>query len=989
MPLTLILASPGSPCRHLAHSRRILCLSSASRTHYPTSIALYRVGPYQPKCFLRICANVLARAASPCHSKATSPFGTAVLSHEHGALVIPHSKHYLSTKYLLRREAELSSVADEESEGSDEIAPACSYEPRAPSPYQSPSCIHFTPLRSRRQQTRSAIKAHRESQPTLILDVIHGRVQKLYSKEPRRKHDNFSTRFHRQNIRSSQKHPESQPSIYGLPPGRTAVSLHTILTRYIETTSIAPCGRLEFKFTNEELEVLKAKGHSSQSVEQWASCLLTRDSYAAATIFKPGNETPPLFLLLLFLRRTHIKTFALGIVMKHIKYRLQSGNLDWKCLQILVIRLLRHARRKWPESMPWIAAIFTQQTARIYGEAQSADRLSSTKVSGITHFCNRFLYLVSLPASLYPVRSSTHQEKAQFQVLRFMAGCTPALIVTKVGFRAVTRVQLAHEKTDQERDWASLKTLSWPPWKENRTAMDEEKGPDYGFSRASRILMRMYEAGYKSDGWEELADIYTGWDTDRSPTIQTRIALPAPLHYTRNRLQSMQWAGRVRTTRTRREAWACFLAYEASASLPHQDVYWAMFEKLFYPEVAAQSGSRDALNGPQMQTILKLQPGDMKEVASEPISPQDIVYVGEPVPSYEQLYYRMTEKGVRPTNRFLAFLIETSPEFSITMRLLDSVRHDYNNGIQRLLDGSQLDDITIQKIPGYLFAAFIRFLCRFGELTQIPSLTALSLTLAEHKDRFETDRTYLLEYAYALLIRYQPQYRPAWTAYMERLLYRRNISRSYKRTHPVAVQVYKALYHLITKMQEGDLDLDAEQFQLLCTALQHAAHSALRPANHNHEARQILMTGSWQIRKLFYVLTSANSAPVDPNVSSESIKTEIPAHVPGPTVLYAYVRALAILHDYEGIYSLSSWMTNLHVEVTARANAQHSGPISLRRTIIAIAASLERPEVGSGPEKELVELVKKQVQSVEEWGGWPSTEEMEMCKGNKLYAKRC
>src|SRR6202041_1208945 len=123
--------------------------------------------------------------------------------------------------------------------------------------------------------------------------------------------------------------------------------------------------------------------------------------------------------------------------------------------------------------------------------------INEAQASRKNFICNRFLALLSKPTSLCPKLSIPFQEKAQFDVLRSMANNVPPLIITQEGYRAVARVQLARKKTAQEQEWARLKARSWPPWKENRTAMDEEKGVEFGFSRASRIMSQMHQAGYE------------------------------------------------------------------------------------------------------------------------------------------------------------------------------------------------------------------------------------------------------------------------------------------------------------------------------------------------------------------------------------------------------------------------------------------------------------------------------------------------------------
>jgi hypothetical protein len=747
----------------------------------------------------------------------------------------------------------------------------------------------------------------------------------------------------------------------------------------------SPSGITDFKFTDQELVLLQLKRHTAKSIEQWASSLVTHSSVFAAGIFLPGNPVPPWFVVLLFLRRRSMKQGALGLVIRHIEVRLQLEEVRWNTLKIIVVRLLRHARVVWPESIPWIASVFTTEAARIYDEAHTKGHLSATMLSDFTSFCNTFLRLISLPASLQPVISALHQQNAQFQVLRFMASRDPPLIVTRVGFRATARNQLAHIKTSQEREWANLKGPLWPPWMQEHTAMDEGKDYEFGASRASRIMHRMYEAGYGGKRFEELAEMYAGWDTDLSPTIQTRTSLPGlTTPSTRKRLEQLLWAGRIRTTRTRREAWACFLAYEASSTPPSEHVYHAMFEKLQSVEAEqSQTHPHDAPNHVETDAEIKLLPGDTKEVLSEPKSSVDLIYIAEPVPSYEQLYRRMRRHGVRPTGRHLAFLIETAPDFGTGLEILESSKDDFGGGVQRLFDASILQNSDTSDLPDYFITAFVGFLCRFGHFSGIPQLDPIRPSPEDHEYSFKLDRNYLLQYAYAILIQMRPRHRPAWTAYMEAILfYPWNIKKGAYRNYNKHMVQYRIISELLDRMQEEDLSIDERQFQLVCTSTFYVATAAVRGNLSPEQANNITSACPRQIRTLFHSLVSAH---IDTNGQNRTSPTNVTPHIPGPAVLHVYIRALGTLRDYEGLFSFTTWATSHAAEVTARATAQHGGLQVLRRAIIAIRAGLEGLFEDDSRERapdELVELVKDQIESVQEWGGWATNEEVD------LYTRR-
>ena len=72
----------------------------------------------------------------------------------------------------------------------------------------------------------------------------------------------------------------------------------------------------------------------------------------------------------------------------------------------------------------------------------------------------------------------------------------PALAVTRERY-SVTSVQLQHPKTQSEREWAKMKSSSWPPWKESKLGINEHVDAEYGISRA----------GYPEQAWEKTAGV--------------------------------------------------------------------------------------------------------------------------------------------------------------------------------------------------------------------------------------------------------------------------------------------------------------------------------------------------------------------------------------------------------------------------------------------------------------------------------------------------
>ncbi|KAF3005158.1 hypothetical protein E8E13_010532 [Curvularia kusanoi] len=848
----------------------------------------------------------------------------------------------------------------------------------------------FTPHRSssspgtsglfKAQRSLTSRKAHRPSKPAVILDAIPSTVQSIYSGTPSARGGQSDANLRR--IIPSQSRLSSQEDVpipNTLVEAAVPTSLYTLLSRYIRHLGDVTLKDEPFICTKQEHELLQREGLAQDDVQIWALSLLKENSNAASRMFQRGIKNPPFVLVLMFLRRKTLRAYSLGVVLNYIAARLEQEVITWQTFNTLAIRLLRHARRVWPESISWISTLFLDKAAKIYENEGDTSAASPRTHSEMTQFCNRLLSLLALPASLRPMIASHHQENAQFRVLQFMAGYNPSVIVTRTGFRAIARVQLTHRKTEQEKDWAELKGPTWPPWKESRTAMDEEKSYEYGASRASKILHRMFEAGYPARSWEEVAEVYAGWDTDLSPTIQTRTLLPYGF---RGSHHQRLWAARIRTTRTRREAWACFLACEASGTPAHEQMYLAMFEKLYYMEVRRQTGGSihqetdtDETAHPPTSTLL---PGDMKEVSEEPSSPLHNVYLSEAVPTYEQLFRRMTSRNVRPTTRLLAFLLETYPDFATTLKLVEKAKDDFDGGVGCLLMGDHGESSTVHKIPDYFLAAFVRFLCRFGHSTKGLSITASTDFPApdQHLRQLMFNGEYLLQYAYALLLHYRPRYQPTWAAFMERVVFSRFGGRSLYDEKDSAMGITDRQYNIVVKLLDTlasvDIDAEGDLFVLACTATRYAAQAVHRGNYTVEQGRNFLSKRSYRLRSLFHHLVGAHA---DSQASGSA--SGIPPHIPGPAELHAYVRALGVLRDYEGLYSFSTWLTKHHREVIARAHAQHGGNDMLFRTLVALRAATggwleEGLDSRPAAPAEIKQLIKTQIDSVEQWGGWPS-----------------
>jgi hypothetical protein len=247
---------------------------------------------------------------------------------------------------------------------------------------------------------------------------------------------------------------------------------------------------------------------------------------------------------------------------------------------------------------------------------------------------------------------------------------------------------------------------------------------------------------------------------------------------------------------------------------------------------------------------------------------------------------------------------------------------------------------------------------------------------------FRSNKNYVLKYAYTLLLHYRPAYRPAWTAYMGKAIFGFSLPKDLKlQRYSFADAQYNILFTMFRELEAIDMDPDEEQFRILCTCVRYvvqAAHEASIPIP---AAQDILRTAPKLLRTSFHALFGASVE----QTATSSTETALPAHAPVPAILHAYVRTLGVLRDYEGLYSFSTWAVYHHAEITARANTQRSGPQALYRTFVALRAALEGSLHGDGrraPE-ELVQLVRDQLEDVEEWG-WPKDEHVNAYVSNGL-----
>ena len=868
-------------------------------------------------------------------------------------------------------------------------------------------------------------------------------------------------------------------------------------------------------FDDETLTLLEAKGWHVPDLMSW-TWILTADSSEKAAIRLMMLASPPArtsgaiiptFVFLLLLRRTDMTARALKLLLIHAWDRLQGrpstgwatkSNLElenaaipniWpgrmgdtttaeSCvyqkmsettIMIMIVRLLRHCRKLWPAACVSIATMLTKYVngTSLGNNAASATVLPVQTSARLAALYNKTLSLLSLPSSMNPFQSVAHHQRAQFRILRRMDEFEPALAIDREGYRAVTRVQLAHRKTLREREWTDMKAKSWPPWKEEKLGIDVSKGPEYGVTRAGESMYRLKEAGYAPQDWESAAEVLAGWDTDRSPTIQTRTRFQKPLLPRRVMPSGISarperdgdlWAARIRATRTLDEGWVCFLAYKAEKGHPSQAPYHAMFEKLIFEGKRRRKSDGSGSMVFAHDSTSNVLAGDGKEVLPNPKDPRMSIHVRTPPPSIEGFFDNMIEAKVHASGRFLAFLLSHAESFGAGVKYLRASSLPPRI-IHALLNQDLFNDSTtraeLESMPDYLFAAFVRFLSRFAPRSSrqttnpIDQLSTRSSSPGDTYISITRLRAKLMKpllHAFHLMACRKPYYRPPWNSLLSALARAGTVVDSNFPVEGQDVQdilTWNVVCDLLHQMRDIGLDLDLQGFQIVCVALEKAAFAGERliqaskkpmvstvPSTHQSptsekldhgtririDAEHVLLHGLPRVKMIFkYLVTSDMTQGETTGSDIDELSKWLEDHdtldpgallprlleVPTPSQLHAFIRVLGLRADYVGLVDLVQWMSSFAPELKAVTDEAANGGRMMRRCLVAVRVFMERcwictnrgaesdgEEHGGheeGAPEALLEKGYEIIEGQQEWGGWPSDEEVdEYCRKGRF-----
>ena len=814
-----------------------------------------------------------------------------------------------------------------------------------------------------------------------------------------------------------------------------------------------------FRPSHSAAALMQSRGYILGNIRGWAEILSMPDSFQAATKLeklraKYSVKAVPIFVISRLLLRSYIGARALKLLQplafETVEYHKPylRRNRDENDIFVLFGRLLRHIRVVWPSAIEILPELLLRNLSHnASGSHSSTEFTSSNKVlddeqlEKLTHKLNKAMRLIALPTAVEPFKGTAPQETAIVRILSFMAEHDPPLEINREGYRAVTMVQLTQPKSPSDQQWAELKALSWPPWKEERTAMDADiTVEEHGRPKAKETLERMREAGYGPREWERVASVYTGWDTDRTPTIQTRVRFG----FTRERLESgaALWATRITTTRTVQEAWACYLACEDEGTPPDQEIYLAIFQKLYEDELRQQKSPkyRREISG---KGTFRLWPGDTREIEPLPPSAHQYTYTRLPPPKVDLFYRQLRARGIVFEDRCLAFLVAKARTLVRGIEyLVGSITH--YPAICDLLVLEPEADVT--QLPTSIFNAFLGLLGRFSKLSLSPALPHEFRSLKRPAFTSEVLEGQSLNFdstlvrAIELLKRRRPWHRAPWNSVLcslgnesslqnlwtivsENQHEAGSITAEHKKWRG-AITAFHLTQRVCSLMSEINLDPDIVGFQALCQVHENLAFgcwtlmrdevrcengldSGTQSKLHVKEAVELMRASTVhaaRLRERFWILVGGDQVDNPPDADELGFSRLLEA--PSPALLHAYIRALGWMGDYQGLVETVHWMAKHRHELAERRGRDRNGETVMRRAITALRVFLERSWIAATEDREkvsdaeleednlrtrlvsqtqqletparesVIREVEELVESVEDWWGWATDEEV-------------
>jgi hypothetical protein len=784
-------------------------------------------------------------------------------------------------------------------------------------------------------------------------------------------------------------------------------SLSKVLSEYLTARRVCGEQAADYLLETRTMGYLQSKGYDGHHVLLWSRILSTSDAnemvsaFVSAANSLPSPDTPPLptFLLMLILRTKSLNANSLRLLLDYIwkhyvgapqgsKSSTTTRTTGPQTGMIMAVRLVRHARMVWPAALEEIATIATNLIGR---ESEGTISLRRQQIQNLSHIYNRLLSLFALPTSLRPFVSATTQQRAQFCLIRKMTNFKPHLPVTREGFRALTKVQLARKKTEQERKWSQSQALSWPPWKEERLGIENDSEVAGKDSRAAEFMVKMTEAGYSMLHWEKAARIFSGWDTDGSPTIQTRTLIkPGLITLMADARQELKeanhdnhetWAARILATRTHKEAWACFTSYEKSWCGMHGAApYNAMLAKLLH--------IRNEIAQPDNRTA-SVVPGDCRESWPEPTSPHDFLYVPSNPPMSDEFFDLMTSRGFRPPSYILVDMLDKAESLAVGIKYIDACKFPGGTGdclLGRVQMNASLMRAMLKFISHGVMAAFVRLLGRMS-LTQDITFTLPTVYDSQKANPTPEHVAEPFRYAQSLVFALQPCSRPVWYALFQGLRFRLSLN-GFKR------QSLAIILDQVFKMDAIGVRLDFDGFKDIGLMLERILVSKYLVMIYQGQECNIAVECVSLCKSVFAAMAygvSVTSKSDGANSESwlASKHTQL-IHSPTAAVLHRMIRILGMAEDETSILALLRWMHTWAFQLTLVTDELANSKRMIRQALTAVRYFVEKSwrhdefrepamlicELGPGQKDLWLEARAIVEQHPDEWGEWPTDEEL-------------
>lgn len=764
--------------------------------------------------------------------------------------------------------------------------------------------------------------------------------------------------------------------------------------------------------TEEMLNTLRTRGYDMNDVEQWAWVISGDGPDAMMERFLSKPERRPNFLFLQILRLEILKVRTLKMALVFIWDKvlgrtretitslndvevdaaipwsdvaklpthasIQFMESDGPSFMVLIGRLLSQARRIWHPSILSIIHLFGAFVSAFLREKDCDPKmLDPATHQSLCKFYNDVINLVKLPASMEPLKSMVHNRRAHTVLLTQSEELfEPSLLLDERSYRAIIQVLNACQKTEKETKTATLRSNSWPPWREAQDGMDAQSIPEESTSRVVLALGLKAASGFNNNNPQDRAlSILGGQERDGTPTIHTRRLLKRrtrslwkPRSPEPGTNSTLEWTARIEATRNIREAWSAFLAHQELGLRPSQSMYFAMFVKIVYYTARIQGRVRS----PQV-------PGNGREVFPVPDDNFSSSYKHRyQAPPLDELYRRMLEDGIRPSGQCLLFLVERAGSIAQGLAYLrDSKALDKR--AMACMDGNHTvpaisePGSAVENISPPLFAAFIALLCRFApraiwRTTPKEDLNMNFGVSSTEGEAFET-RLFIIEdrrsgmntnpllHAAELLRWRQTTFRPAWYSLFYALARRGAIvSRDLAGHSMNDILAWRVLAVALRDFHRCGLELDPRGFLRICDGFRKGIEASAQVDDHNDEVLRSLPLLKEEFRQISETTDGRYHFP-------KLLHTIHGAH------LHAYVRAVGLAGDYDEILWVLNWMVKYHEELDFISQQSRNGPKQIRKLLCVTKAFL------GGTDYE--DNARKLVDSIEIWDGWPDDYEVE------------